>query len=152
MDRNSCPSLHPEQAYCPLKDVLRSFIRAPRRWSNTMLIPGGRPLSLSSDWRVRFVRDGSVSRHLNRKSSPSLRLGWRRGVTNKVDGSAASDRGALWEIVGILEHNEENKNNFYQQVSLISYPLCSDFLREVWPWVFLPLMYRWIQVFRWPRL
>ena len=56
-------------------------------------IPGGRLLPLSSDWRVRFVTDGSVSRHSNRKSSPSWRLGLVRGVTNTVEGLVWSGRG-----------------------------------------------------------
>lgn len=72
-------------------------MNAPLRGSTVTFIPGGRLLPLSSDWRVRFVTDGSVSRHWNRKSSPSLRSGLTREVTNTVKGLVRSGRGTLLE-------------------------------------------------------
>lgn len=55
------------------------------------------PQVVPSDWRVRLVTDGSVSKHLNKKSWPSLTSGVIRGVTNTLDGSSGSEKQALWE-------------------------------------------------------
>lgn len=52
---------------------------------------------MSSCWKVRLVTDGSVSRHLNRKSWPSFTLRLERGVTNTVEESAGSVREAAKE-------------------------------------------------------
>lgn len=43
------------------------------------------------------MTDGSVSRHLNKKSWPSLKLGLEREVTNTVEESAGSVREAAKE-------------------------------------------------------
>jgi len=67
-------------------------------------MPRGRPRPspalLSADWRVSSVTDGSVSRHLKRKSWPSVTDGAPRGVTNTVEASAGSERKALWVSKG----------------------------------------------------
>ena len=101
-DLYSRPSFQPEQVYLPLKDFFKCPIRAPLRGSKVTFIPIGRPLPLSTDWRVRLVTDGSVSRHLNKKFSPSLGFGMVRGVTNTVEESAGSGRNALLETEGYV--------------------------------------------------
>lgn len=63
------------------------------------------PWAMSSGWRVRLVTDGSVSRHLNKKSWPSLTLGLEREVTKTVEESAGSVREAAEEE----EEEEEDK-------------------------------------------
>lgn len=62
-------------------------------------MPGGRlqssSLMLASDWKVMFLTDGSVTRQLNRKSSPSLSGGNLRGMTNTLRGLDVSERGEI---------------------------------------------------------
>lgn len=96
------PSFQPEQTYCPLNESCTSWIRAPRLGSMVTFMLTGRccplPWMSSSGWKVSLVTDGSVSRHLYKKSWPSFTLGLLRGVTNTVEGSAGSVREAAKDL------------------------------------------------------
>lgn len=77
------------------------------------------------------MTDGSVSRHLNRKSWPSFTFGLERGVTNTEE-----------ESVGSVRHSakEEELSGFGQVILTCKVRL--------WLHLILPLTYRWIQVLR----
>lgn len=81
-------------------------------------MPWGRPHTLPpvlpSDWRVRFFTDGSVSRHLNRKSSPSLTVVKAlRGVTNTLAEWAGSEREELQETRGHFKYSFKGKKSLH---------------------------------------